>query len=184
MPEPYPVDSRGRVGVTVAPTAPETRARRRGDDGGRARCRWLDRCRLPAAARPGGGLPGPWSWCSVRRQRCGTRSGCRRRRAPIGGRRWIACQHSERAGWCSREGSSHREAKALVAMSLERVFHCDGPDCERHVKTRAARPPMFLVVSEHGGPALHFCGWDCVLRHAATKEPETALSSSGSPDFD
>lgn len=66
-------------------------------------------------------------------------------------------------------------------MSIERIFHCDGPDCERHIKTHRARAEMFLTVSEHGGSALHFCGWDCVLRHAAAKEPETVVAGPVGP---
>ena len=69
-------------------------------------------------------------------------------------------------------------------MSIERVFHCDGPECERFVRTLRLRPEMFLTVSEHGGPNLHFCGWDCVLRHAATKEPEQVIAGSGPFDAD
>jgi hypothetical protein len=63
-------------------------------------------------------------------------------------------------------------------MSIERIFHCDGPDCDRHVRTLQTSPPMFLVVNEHAGPDLHFCGWDCVLRYAATKEPEIVIPGS------
>ena len=66
-------------------------------------------------------------------------------------------------------------------MSIERIFHCDGPDCDRNMKTARARPEMFLIVSEATGPTLHFCGWDCVLRHAAAKEPEQVLAA-GEPD--
>jgi hypothetical protein len=65
-------------------------------------------------------------------------------------------------------------------VAIERVFHCDGPECERYVQTQRVRPELFLVVSEKGGPSLHFCGWDCVLRHAATKEPEQVITDSGS----
>ncbi len=64
-------------------------------------------------------------------------------------------------------------------MSIELIFHCDGPGCERHVQTCKPLPPVFLTVLEDGQPS-HFCGWDCVLRHAAAKEPETVIS--GSPD--
>jgi hypothetical protein len=67
-------------------------------------------------------------------------------------------------------------------MSVERIFHCDGPDCTGHVKTLRTRPEMFLTVSERGGPALHFCGWDCVLRHAATKEPARLIAFPGDLD--
>lgn len=63
-------------------------------------------------------------------------------------------------------------------MSIERVFHCDGPDCERHVRTAASRPTSGLLTITGEGAALHFCGWDCVLRHAAAKEPETVISGS------
>lgn len=65
-------------------------------------------------------------------------------------------------------------------MSVERVFHCDGPECDRHVRTRDAQPPVFLTVGQRGADDLHFCTWDCVLRLAATKEPETMVS--GSPE--
>jgi hypothetical protein len=67
-------------------------------------------------------------------------------------------------------------------MSIERVFYCDGPDCERYIKTRREFPPLFLTVTEHAAethqPPLHFCGWDCVLRQAATKEPEQMVPGS------
>lgn len=64
-------------------------------------------------------------------------------------------------------------------MSVERTFHCDGPDCERHVRSFAARPPVFLTITELGARTLHFCGWDCVLRCAAAKEPEAIIAASG-----
>jgi hypothetical protein len=60
-------------------------------------------------------------------------------------------------------------------MSLERVFYCDGPECERHVRTTGALPPNFLTVSEDADHAFHFCGWDCLLRHAAAREPEEVI---------
>ena len=59
-------------------------------------------------------------------------------------------------------------------MSIERTFYCDGPDCERYFQTRRLRTEHFIVVTEQG-ISLHFCGWDCVLRHAATKEPEQVI---------
>lgn len=67
-------------------------------------------------------------------------------------------------------------------MSIERIFHCDGPDCERHVRTMRDHPPMFLTVIAHedANHHSHFCGWDCVLRHAATIEPEQVIA--GGPD--
>jgi hypothetical protein len=66
-------------------------------------------------------------------------------------------------------------------MSIERTFHCDGPDCERHVRTAAARPASGLLTITGESRALHFCGWDCVLRHASTKEPEQVISGSPFP---
>ncbi len=64
-------------------------------------------------------------------------------------------------------------------MSIDRIFYCNGPDCDRHVKTARPRPEMFLTISERGGPALHFCGWDCVPRHAASKEAEQLIGPAG-----
>jgi hypothetical protein len=56
-------------------------------------------------------------------------------------------------------------------VSIERIFHCDGPECERHVQTADTRPPVFLTVTEDVDSDLHFCSWDCVLRFAAEKPP-------------
>jgi hypothetical protein len=64
-----------------------------------------------------------------------------------------------------------------LAMSIERIFHCDGPDCERHGITPQMRHPMFLTVIE-GEDELYFCGWDCVLSFAARKEPEEIIPCS------
>ena len=66
-------------------------------------------------------------------------------------------------------------------MSIERVFHCDGPECERHVATRQISPPMFLTVTDPTDDARterHFCGWDCLLREAASREPEQVVPGS------
>ena len=71
--------------------------------------------------------------------------------------------------------------QGFALMALERTYHCDGPDCERHASTAAPPPHMpfhFLVIlAEHanGRDELHFCGWDCVLRYAGAKEPETII---------
>lgn len=56
-------------------------------------------------------------------------------------------------------------------MSIERVFYCDGPGCETHVKTASTRPATFILVTEEAGPSQHFCSWDCILRTAAEKPP-------------
>jgi hypothetical protein len=62
-------------------------------------------------------------------------------------------------------------------MAIERVFYCEAPDCERHVRTASPRPRSgFLFITDSsGGRTQHFCGWDCVMRYAATKEPETII---------
>jgi hypothetical protein len=60
-------------------------------------------------------------------------------------------------------------------MAIERIFRCDGPDCERHVRTTGVRPPMFLIVAEDADHELHFCGWDCILKYAAEKPPEEVV---------
>jgi hypothetical protein len=63
-------------------------------------------------------------------------------------------------------------------VSIERIFHCDGPDCERHVRTAAQRPDAGLIfVTEGGsGATLHFCNWDCVLKYAAAKPPSEVIA--------
>jgi hypothetical protein len=61
-------------------------------------------------------------------------------------------------------------------MSIERTYHCDGPECERHASTAAQRMPVgFLRVSSSDEPTRYFCGWDCLLRFAATIEPEEVI---------
>jgi hypothetical protein len=67
-------------------------------------------------------------------------------------------------------------------MSIQRTFYCDGPDCERHVETPREIPPVFLTVTQFEDAQLHFCGWDCVLRFAATKEPEIVIPGSLASD--
>jgi hypothetical protein len=56
-------------------------------------------------------------------------------------------------------------------MSIERVFYCDCKACDTHVRTASTRPATFIVVTEEAGHSLHFCTWDCVLKHAAEKPP-------------
>ncbi len=45
-------------------------------------------------------------------------------------------------------------------MSIERIFHCDGPDCQLHARTASSRPAGFITVREGTGRSLHFCDWD------------------------
>ena len=60
-------------------------------------------------------------------------------------------------------------------MSIERIFYCDGPDCGRHTQTASPRPSTFITVKEAAGRSLHFCTWDCLLRHAAEKPPSEVI---------
>lgn len=66
-------------------------------------------------------------------------------------------------------------------MAIERTYFCDGPanpdfphpDGEDRCPTFARTageglPTSFLKVAGAERP-LHFCGWDCVLRYAATR---------------
>lgn len=61
-------------------------------------------------------------------------------------------------------------------MAIERIYHCDGPDCEVHVRT--ATPPPYLPVGfyelRERAPVepgtWHFCSWDCLMKYAA-KQP-------------
>jgi hypothetical protein len=63
-------------------------------------------------------------------------------------------------------------------VAVERVFFCDGPDCERHVRTAMVRPSAgYLFVTEGGSDLeLHFCTWDCVLKYAAAKPPTEVIA--------
>jgi hypothetical protein len=62
-------------------------------------------------------------------------------------------------------------------MSIERVYYCDWRECEAHVRTASARPQgSFMTLTENTGRPLHFCSWDCILKHAAEKPPVEALS--------
>jgi hypothetical protein len=69
-----------------------------------------------------------------------------------------------------------------VAVTIERIFYCDGPGCDRCVRTSEGRPRSGLLTITGDGRPLHFCGWDCVLRHAGAKEPEQVVSGPLLPD--
>jgi hypothetical protein len=56
-------------------------------------------------------------------------------------------------------------------MSIRRVYSCDWRECNHQVHSPSPRPPLFLTVTEGPGGSLHFCSWDCVLKHAAEKPP-------------
>ena len=63
-------------------------------------------------------------------------------------------------------------------MSIERIFYCDWRECDTHLQTASTRPSSsFMTVTEGASRSLHFCSWDCILRHAAEKPPvEVVLS--------
>jgi hypothetical protein len=61
-------------------------------------------------------------------------------------------------------------------MSIERVFYCDWRECDGHVRTASPRPVSFITVTESAGRSLHFCGWDCILKHAAEKPPAEVIA--------
>lgn len=57
-------------------------------------------------------------------------------------------------------------------MAIERIFHCDWRECENTARTARLRPEAGIItVTEEPGRSLHFCCWDCVLKHAAEKPP-------------
>jgi hypothetical protein len=61
-------------------------------------------------------------------------------------------------------------------VSIERVFYCDWRECERHAQTANPRPATFITLTEGSGRSLHFCGWDCLLKHAGEKPPTEVVS--------
>jgi hypothetical protein len=60
-------------------------------------------------------------------------------------------------------------------MSIRRVYSCDWRECNHQVHSAGSRPPLFLTVTEGPGSSLHFCSWDCVLKHAGEKPPCEAI---------
>lgn len=70
-----------------------------------------------------------------------------------------------------------------MGVSIERVFYCDGPSCGCHVRTARLRPQSgIIIVTEEPGRSLHFCSWDCVLKHAAEKPPREVIPLTDEPD--
>ena len=58
------------------------------------------------------------------------------------------------------------------SVSIERVYICDHKDCENHARTASESLPVAMIsVNEGADRPLHFCGWDCLLKHAAEKPP-------------
>jgi hypothetical protein len=56
-------------------------------------------------------------------------------------------------------------------MSIDRIFYCDWRDCDHHMQTASTSAYPFITVTESAGRSLHFCNWDCVLKHAGEKPP-------------
>jgi hypothetical protein len=54
---------------------------------------------------------------------------------------------------------------AQYLVSIEKIFHCDSPDCKLHGRSH------FLTVDDGDGYITHFCSWDCILRYAAKIPP-------------
>jgi hypothetical protein len=71
-------------------------------------------------------------------------------------------------------------------VSIERIYFCDAPECEGHVRTAAVRPHGMIFATDTAGLAarrtLHFCSWDCVLRFAAG-QPAVEVSPVGRPSW-
>jgi hypothetical protein len=57
---------------------------------------------------------------------------------------------------------------------IGKAWYCDGPGCEVHTAPILSRG-HFLVVSMPGEPRRHFCGWDCVMKYGATREPDEII---------
>ncbi len=60
-------------------------------------------------------------------------------------------------------------------MSVERVFHCDAPDCNTSASDEY--PHWLALLSKNGDPDLHFCNMDCVMKYAAANsEPPEVVA--------
>jgi hypothetical protein len=73
-----------------------------------------------------------------------------------------------------------RGLRACSRVSIERVFHCDEKGCRTHIPSMYTKPEEqgWLFVTETGqapGRTLHFCCWDCLMKHAAQFPPPTRI---------
>lgn len=69
-------------------------------------------------------------------------------------------------------------------MTVEFIYHCDGPDCEMQQRSTAYAPIAGWLQVNEGLPSLpdntfDFCSWDCLLRRAAKIEPVTVIRMEG-----
>jgi hypothetical protein len=59
-----------------------------------------------------------------------------------------------------------------VRVSINRVFCCDWRECQT-----SGPGSEFLTVKGCREPRhLHFCSWDCILKHAAERPPVEVLA--------
>lgn len=63
-------------------------------------------------------------------------------------------------------------------MTREPIYHCNGPDCDRHQQSMN-RPPLrgWIEVRDGDNPGeiMDFCSWDCVMKFAAAQPPVEVL---------
>lgn len=59
---------------------------------------------------------------------------------------------------------------------MSQGIHCDGPECNTWVKTDMIADSGFYTIFDGVYPSQayyvgHFCSWDCIMKHAASKPP-------------
>lgn len=59
-------------------------------------------------------------------------------------------------------------------VTMEPTYRCDAEGCERHVIGPRTNPFLTVIDTTIDEP-LHFCGWSCLLKHAATFPPEEVI---------
>jgi hypothetical protein len=67
-------------------------------------------------------------------------------------------------------------------MSIERIFYCDWRECSANMQTAGSSASPFITVIARAGHSLHFCDWDCLLKHAAEKPPTETIPLAPSAD--
>lgn len=61
-------------------------------------------------------------------------------------------------------------------MTIERRFHCDGPECEHHGSDQF---PGWIQVRDGIDSEMQFCSWDCLLKFAAKFPPPERIEMGG-----
>jgi hypothetical protein len=81
-------------------------------------------------------------------------------------------RETERANQAETRATQAEQALSASverAMSVQRILHCDAPDCDAH---GAREHPGWLTVKADDMPAKHFCNGDCLFKWAgAHSEP-------------